>query len=143
MLTLEKLEGSNQYNCDVCDKKVDAYKGIKVRKFPSILTFSLSRFEFDWQKMERKKIDDDYKFSLEIDVSGFAEKYEDYANPDDATYELFAVLIHRGDAFGGHYHTYIRDTMSESDWEAKLAKLKEEKDAKNGKSKNTNSDSTK
>mmetsp|Transcript_40464 Transcript_40464/g.35912 ORF Transcript_40464/g.35912 Transcript_40464/m.35912 type:complete len:96 (-) Transcript_40464:3089-3376(-) len=76
MLTLEKLEGSNQYSCDTCDKKVDAYKGIKIRKFPPILTFSLSRFEFDWEKMERKKIDDDFRFGLELDISMFAENPE-------------------------------------------------------------------
>ena len=85
------------------------------------MTFSLSRFEFDWQKMERKKINDQFQFGLELDISVFAEKPELYADEDDKIYELFAVLIHRGDAYGGHYHAYIRDTLNEADWEGRFA----------------------
>jgi len=26
-------------------------------------------------------------------------------------YELSAILLHRGDAYSGHYHAYIKDTL--------------------------------
>jgi len=128
MITLEKLEGSNQYFCEQCNKKVDAYKGIKIRRFPPILTFSLSRFEYDYMKGEMKKINDSFEFGLELDISIFAEKPEAYENEDDKIYELAGVLIHRGDPYGGHYHTYIRDQLSEADWEQRLNEIKAEKD---------------
>jgi ubiquitin C-terminal hydrolase len=55
-ITPERLDGSNQYFCENCDAKSDADKGLKLRKFPNILTFSLSRFEFDFEKMDRVKV---------------------------------------------------------------------------------------
>jgi len=128
MLTFEKLEGSNQYFCETCNKKVDAYKGIKIRKFPPILTLSLSRFEYDYMKGEMKKINDALEFGLELDISVFAEKPEEYTNENDRIYELAGVLIHRGDPYGGHYHAYIRDQLSEGEWKAKFAEVLSQKE---------------
>lgn len=34
----ELLEGSNQYSCEVCQKKVNATKGLKIEKAPELLT---------------------------------------------------------------------------------------------------------
>ena len=127
MLTMERLEGSNQYHCDTCNKKVDALKGVKVRKYPPVLTFSLCRFDFDYEKLERVKINDPFTFGLELDISVFAEKPELYTSDDERIYELCGVLIHRGDAFGGHYKAYIHDTMNEGDWEGLMAKYAEKK----------------
>ena len=31
-------------------------------------------------------------------------------------YELKAVIVHRGSAYGGHYFTYARDEMMEGGW---------------------------
>ena len=75
-----------------------------------------------------KKINDSFEFGLELDVSIFAEKPEAYENEDDKIYELAGVLIHRGDPYGGHYHTYIRDQLSEANWQEGLNELKAEKD---------------
>jgi ubiquitin carboxyl-terminal hydrolase 47 len=33
---------------------------------------------------------------------------------DSNQYQLFAVIIHSGGAYGGHYHTYIRDFNAKS-----------------------------
>lgn len=41
---MELLNGDNQYQCDCCQKKTDAYKGIKLQQLPPILTVSLNRF---------------------------------------------------------------------------------------------------
>jgi hypothetical protein len=34
------------------------------------------------------------------------------------TYQLFAVIMHHGSAYSGHYSAYIRDTMEEGLWTA-------------------------
>jgi len=34
----EELNGGNQYECSQCKKKVDAIKGLKLQKCPSVLT---------------------------------------------------------------------------------------------------------
>ena len=116
MLTMEKLEGPNQYECDSCNQKADALKGIMIRKYPPILTLSLSRFDFDLEKLQRVKIDSKFTFGLELDVSTFSEKPDAYVSEDERVYELCAVIIHKGDAFGGHYKAYIRDNLKEGDW---------------------------
>lgn len=41
---MELLNGDNQYQCDMCQKKTDANKGIKLQQLPPILTISLNRF---------------------------------------------------------------------------------------------------
>jgi len=131
MLTLEKLEKDNQYHCEICNKKVDAYKGFKVRKFPPVLTLSLNRFEYDFQNDQMKKVNDSLQFGLELDISMFVENPELYQNEEDRIYELAGVLIHKGDPYSGHYHAYIRDQLNEGHWEKKFTELnapaKEEK----------------
>ena len=44
--------------------------------------------------------------------------FVDAASPID-DYELFAVIIHRGTAHQGHYHTYIHDLQNLGKWEPK------------------------
>ena len=117
MLTMERLEGDNQYFCDICQKKVDALKGIKVRKYPEVVTFVLNRFDFDYNTFTRVKVNSKFTFNMEIDMSLYAERPEDFPSEDDCTYELSAILIHIGSAVSGHYKAYIRDTMNEGDWE--------------------------
>ena len=41
LIEFETLEGDNQYMCSTCDRKVDAKKGVKVRKLPPVLIMSL------------------------------------------------------------------------------------------------------
>jgi ubiquitin C-terminal hydrolase len=33
------------------------------------------------------------------------------AKPDEAKYELKAIIIHRGGPYGGHYYAYIKDDL--------------------------------
>ena len=82
-VTPELLDGGNQYFCELCAKKCDASKGMKLRRHPPVLTVSLNRFEFDYETFERKKVNDQFEFGLELDLSPFMEK-EDF----DAKYEL-------------------------------------------------------
>ncbi|KAL4475202.1 hypothetical protein ABPG72_018859 [Tetrahymena utriculariae] len=129
----EKLNGDNKYNCENCDSKLnnfnlnqfkykiqkqDALKGTIIRKLPNILTISLLRFEFDMVKLQRSKLNDRFTFGLELDASLFCDQFDDLQQDQEeqSIYELYAVLIHKGGAHGGHYHTYIRDFSQNSDW---------------------------
>lgn len=105
----EDLTGDNQYFCEQCQMKVDAKRGMQLKQLPPILTFSLTRFEYDWANEERKKITSKYKYPLELDMHEFV--------PGSPKYELFAVIIHGGSAFGGHYHAFIRDVLGTGTWE--------------------------
>lgn len=54
----EVLDGSNMYNCSQCAKPCNAHKGFKFEKLPYILTFQLKRFEYDFVRDKRFKLND-------------------------------------------------------------------------------------
>jgi ubiquitin carboxyl-terminal hydrolase 47 len=47
----DRLDGDNQYACEVCEEKTDALKGMKFLKFPYILALQLKRFDLDFTTM--------------------------------------------------------------------------------------------
>jgi ubiquitin C-terminal hydrolase len=102
MLTPELMEGRDQYDCSVCGHKVDALRGIKFGHLPEVLTLSLMRFDINYSTYERIKINDYYAFDLRLDMAKYSGKADD-------VYDLYAVMVHRGDAYSGHYHVIIRD----------------------------------
>eukprot|EP01105_Mastigella_eilhardi_P020174 TRINITY_DN4786_c0_g1_i5.p1 TRINITY_DN4786_c0_g1~~TRINITY_DN4786_c0_g1_i5.p1 ORF type:complete len:1090 (-),score=277.07 TRINITY_DN4786_c0_g1_i5:70-3318(-) len=132
----ETLDGTNQYSCDKCNKKVNAQKGLCFSSFPYILTLQLKRFDFDQVTRQRIKLTHRVAFPLFLDLTDFttdedsvesnAGKYllppvteppdyfdrtpppADTAAPARQWYELYAVLVHRGNAQGGHYIADIK-----------------------------------
>src|SRR5690348_17066137 len=111
MVIPERLDGQNQYYCGECERKADAFKGVKVRKYPPMLLLSLNRFEFNYETMLRVKINDKFAFGLELDVSQFAEKSDAFATEDEKIYELFGVFVHAGTALAGHHRIYLHDIL--------------------------------
>ncbi|CAH1119608.1 unnamed protein product [Phaedon cochleariae] len=67
----ETLEGNNQYNCEKCNKKCDAHKGLKFTKFPYLLTLHLKRFDFDYNTMHRIKLNDKVVFPEILNLNSF------------------------------------------------------------------------
>lgn len=65
----ETLDGSNQYHCEKCSKKVDAHKGLKFLNFPYLLTLQLKRFDFDYTTLNRIKLNDRVTFPKLLDLS--------------------------------------------------------------------------
>jgi len=45
------LEADNAYQCEKCDKKVDALKRVSIKKLPRYMITTLKRFEFDFDTM--------------------------------------------------------------------------------------------
>ncbi|XP_058833231.1 probable ubiquitin carboxyl-terminal hydrolase FAF isoform X2 [Topomyia yanbarensis] len=116
----EILEGADAYHCDKCDKKVVTVKRLCVRKLPPVLAIQLKRFEYDYERVCAIKFNDYFEFPRWLDmapytVSGLA-KIEgevidiDDSRPDDSTetrYQLTGIVVHSGQASGGHYFSYI------------------------------------
>lgn len=50
------LEGDNSYHCEKCDKKVHALKRTSLKKLPNHLILVLKRFEFNYDNMQKVKI---------------------------------------------------------------------------------------
>ncbi|KAB7498699.1 putative ubiquitin carboxyl-terminal hydrolase FAF-X, partial [Armadillidium nasatum] len=123
------LEGDNAYLCEKCDKKVDTVKRICLKKLPPILAIQLKRFDYDWERECSIKFNDYFEFPRELDmepytVSGLARNgelidydAEDLKNQSCSKYKLTGIVVHSGQASGGHYYSYILHKMgSEQKW---------------------------
>ncbi|CAG0917225.1 unnamed protein product [Notodromas monacha] len=126
----ELLEGANAYYCEKCDKKVDTVKRMCIKKLPRVLTIQLKRFDYDWERESPVKFNDYFEFSRELDmepytVRGLAKLDGDVmqdeddlieetegggdrrASSDTSRYKLTGIVVHSGQASGGHYYSYI------------------------------------
>uniref|UniRef100_A0A4W5PNF5 ubiquitinyl hydrolase 1 n=1 Tax=Hucho hucho TaxID=62062 RepID=A0A4W5PNF5_9TELE len=122
------LEGANAYHCEKCNKKVDTVKRLLIKKLPPVLAIQLKRFDYDWERECAIKFNDYFEFPRELDmepytVAGVAKLEGDDVNPENqviqqnepsdpeppgsSKYRLVGVLVHSGQASGGHYYSYI------------------------------------
>ncbi|XP_032823610.2 ubiquitin carboxyl-terminal hydrolase 40 isoform X1 [Petromyzon marinus] len=110
----EEMEGDNRYCCDECARLVCATKSAKLRTLPTILTFSLLRFSFDFVKCERYKETGRFTFPRLLDMRPYCEM--GLLGREDCMYELFSVIVHKGGCHGGHYHALICDVSHLGVW---------------------------
>mgnify|MGYP000724415970 CR=1 FL=1 len=68
------LEGDNAYLCEKCDKKVDTLKRTCIKKLPTTLIIALRRFEFDYDRMIRVKVNDYCEFTMELDMEPYVQE---------------------------------------------------------------------
>ncbi|XP_056292228.1 probable ubiquitin carboxyl-terminal hydrolase FAF-X isoform X2 [Pseudoliparis swirei] len=122
------LEGANAYHCEKCNKKVDTVKRLLIKKLPPVLAIQLKRFDYDWERECAIKFNDYFEFPRELDmepytVAGVAKLEGDDVNPENqviqqnepseptppgsSKYRLVGVLVHSGQASGGHYYSYV------------------------------------
>lgn len=112
---MDKFDGSNQINCDNCNEKTDTLKGPRILKLPPVLTLCLARFDMDYEKWERIKLNDKFEYPLELDLADYLDP-ETLEDRENTIYELKSIIIHIGGAYGGHYHAYIQDELKEGNW---------------------------
>lgn len=117
----ELLEGSNQYNCSQCNKKVDTLKRMCIKKLPNTLVFVLKRFALDYNTLQTTKLNDQLEFPEELDMKPYTKE----GLPDDGPnspvkshhpaayykYKLKGIVIHQGSATHGHYFSYIKERI--------------------------------
>jgi len=84
----------------------DAMKGQKFSYLPPIINIHLQRFEFSPITGGTVKVKDYFEFPYHLDMEPYLIEDEDHSKPHN--YELYAVLVHQGEHFGGHYYAYIR-----------------------------------
>ncbi|KAM7302505.1 putative ubiquitin carboxyl-terminal hydrolase FAF-X [Ixodes scapularis] len=144
------LEGANAYHCDKCNKKVDTVKRLCIKKLPPILAIQLKRFDYDWERECAIKFNDYFEFPRELDmepytVQGLAkmegEVIEEEPLAEDlgsTRYQLTGIVVHSGQASGGHYYSYILYRHGESpqwykfdDGEVSECRMEEEEEMKN------------
>ena len=103
----EELIKDNLYKCEKCDKKVEAEKYFEVKQLPKILLIALNRFEFDYNKGIKKKINTPISIPDKINKIG---------NLENLNYDLYGMIIHSGSAMSGHYFSILKNFENEKKW---------------------------
>lgn len=97
-IKIENLTNENKYMCDICKKKVNAKKQLKINSFPKYLFIQLDRFIFKKQNNNiiRTKNVSVIDMPLEINELFFCVNI-------NVLYELRCIIIHTGNLDYGHY----------------------------------------
>ena len=77
----EVLAGANAWLCGECKEKVDAEKRSVITELPSLLILHLKRFEFDFDVMRKKKLNDECAFPLVLNMQPYVRPTNDEALP--------------------------------------------------------------
>ena len=122
------LRGFNSASRLCAAPQVDTVKRLLIKKLPPVLAIQLKRFDYDWERECAIKFNDYFEFPRELDmepytVAGVAKLEGDDVNPENqviqqnepsepsppgsSKYRLVGVLVHSGQASGGHYYSYI------------------------------------
>eukprot|EP00043_Microstomoeca_roanoka_P005964 m.59150 g.59150 ORF g.59150 m.59150 type:complete len:2271 (+) comp13209_c0_seq2:2748-9560(+) len=109
----ELLEGANAYKCEECDAKRDTIKRTCIKTLPRVLALQLKRFDYDWERGVPVKFNDYFEFPDELDMGpytaeGKAAIEDGIGEVPHELYRLSGVVVHSGQANGGHYYSYIR-----------------------------------
>ena len=101
----EIMDGDNKINCEVCNIKRTCHKRQIFKSLPNILVIALKRFEFDYDTMEKIKLNSYLKFPFELDMKDYLIEDNKETN---TLYELTGITIHDGMADFGHYYDFIK-----------------------------------
>ncbi|XP_053772692.1 ubiquitin carboxyl-terminal hydrolase 17-like protein 6 [Desmodus rotundus] len=101
LVTPEKLDGDNCYQCSVCLKKVPASKTLTLHTVSKVLILALKRFSHFTGRKTEKVVD--YPERLDL------QPYLSQPNSGPLVYELYAVLVHAGrSCHSGHYFCFVK-----------------------------------
>eukprot|EP01117_Protostelium_nocturnum_P014439 TRINITY_DN5491_c0_g1_i1.p1 TRINITY_DN5491_c0_g1~~TRINITY_DN5491_c0_g1_i1.p1 ORF type:complete len:1424 (-),score=574.98 TRINITY_DN5491_c0_g1_i1:1578-5423(-) len=129
---VEVLENENAYSCEKCQSKQTAHKSMKFKTLPQILNIQLKRFEYDWENDVRVKLNDDIKFPPYLRMENYlvgeeiynpsteedsqkTQPIEENESKSPVIFELYAILVHSGNAGYGHYYAYLKN-FTDGNW---------------------------
>ncbi|CAK9029096.1 unnamed protein product [Durusdinium trenchii] len=114
----EVLDGSNQWLCPRCDRKVDAKRTTRLSKLPPYLHVTVERYHFEAETAQRKRLAHPVSFPrrLELRLGGALASQRPEATSSETAmlpvaYECIGYLEHVSDsAHSGHYRaTLLRE----------------------------------
>lgn len=106
------LEGDNKYFCDQYAQKINAKKRCLINTLSNTVIIHLKRFEFDFTRMTRIKVNDYCEFPTLLNLKPWTKDgIENKSELPDSyyNYELVGVIVHSGGADAGHYYSFIKE----------------------------------
>jgi len=97
----DRFEGDNKYSVDQLGK-IDAERRHMIKQAPQLLIIQLRRFEYNLEKGTREKINSEYGFPYQLDITSIMQDKD-----EKAQYELIGVQMHAGTSQSGHYFSHI------------------------------------
>lgn len=122
-ITEETIE---DYECEYCKKKVNLSKRASLSSLPNVLFIHLKRFNFNYETFLNEKINTKLEFPNSINLKDYCteticndfdnnSKSEEFKNNvfekknEYYEFKLVGVIVHMGNADGGHYYSFIND----------------------------------
>lgn len=68
------LEGDNKYYCEKYDKKIKVHKRAFINKASNTLIINLKRFEFDFNTLQKYKVNDYCEFPMELNIKPWTKE---------------------------------------------------------------------
>ena len=75
---------------------------------------NLRRYNYDHKQKTIVKVNTRVTFPRKLDMFPYTSGKQDFEEAD-CEYELVGVIVHRGDALGGHFISFVRDMDERSD----------------------------
>lgn len=84
----------------------ETQKFSKIAQAPQFLIINLNRFEYNLQTYQKTKINSQFSFPLELDITDYVQDYSE--TESEYKYELYAVSLHSGSADSGHFISFVK-----------------------------------
>ena len=115
--TAAEVLGSDSYTCRKCDSAQEARKKLGLKRLPPVLPIHLKRFSHSKGNGQSSKVETRIRFPFTLDLEPYLASGGEggvVVDAEAATYELSAVIVHKGKIDNGHYICYCR--QGEYDW---------------------------
>ncbi|EKX40481.1 hypothetical protein GUITHDRAFT_52087, partial [Guillardia theta CCMP2712] len=119
----EDLDGENMYQCQHCNIKVKAQRGIELISLPRVLNLQLLRFVYDIKSGNRRKVSSQISFPKVLDLSNWCGQAKNgkemgaHCSENPYLYELQCVIVHTGSsAVQGHYIAHVKENVDGKWW---------------------------
>jgi ubiquitin carboxyl-terminal hydrolase 7 len=109
-VSVETMDGENQYFAGDDFKLQDARKGVIFETFPDVLHLQLKRFQYDIDRDAMMKLNQYHEFPESFDAFPYLSDDAKEDLSESWEYQLHGVLVHSGDLNAGHYYAFIKPT---------------------------------
>ena len=103
---IETLNKADKFYCDKCCSLQEAHKSIRIKRTPNILALHLKRFKYLEDVGRLKKLSHRVVFPAQLKLNNTTD------DDDDATFSLFAVVVHVGSGRPLRCHNLSQQSLS-------------------------------